>query len=360
MNRAAGRALLRGATLMSVVALVVAAGPAAVSGGQAAQATVTITKVTDPAVDPQDFQFVNSFPVSSPTGNILDTDPTSSVPLSSYSFGVSGDDLGFVYVSETEPSGWTLTDILCTGDEEVSYNVDGNNVSLDVDLGENIACTFYNTKRAQLTLQKVTVPAQDPQGFDFDLTGGAVPADYDLDTDPASMFTGSNITWSVNPDDLGDYTITETAVSGWSLTSLACIGNTDGDTLTSLVDRVVDFEIDAGELIICTFTNTKAGFESQAPSNPPSTEPSTEPSVEPSTEPSEAPSAGASGEPSGDASVQPSSDQGGETDQASAPGTDTDVPGSTGPNGTNAVLLAVVLVALSGLLLVTRPRKQRS
>ena len=55
--------------------------------------------------------------------------------------------------------------------------------TLDIDAGENVVCTFTNTKHASLKVVKVTDPASDPQDFDFDLTGSAVPADLDLDTD---------------------------------------------------------------------------------------------------------------------------------------------------------------------------------
>jgi hypothetical protein len=319
-------------------------------------ASVTITLATDPASDPQDFVFTNTFQVSSPTNNTLDTDASSVTPTNSYSFGVASIDTGYLYVTVTEPSDWWLTDIQCTGDSDVSYNVDGQNVSLQPDSGESIACTFTMTKRAQLTLSKATNPSSDPQDFQFDLTGGAVPASWELDTDPGSMFTGSNITWSVEPDDLGDYTMTEGAVSGWTLTNIQCTGNTDSDQLTSLIDRVVEIGVDAGELIECTFTNTKDGFES----TPPTDAPTGEPSIGTETDaPSDAPTDAPSDMPSTVSTPNPTQDEGGETDSASEPGTDTEGAANIAAGSNNIVLLIVALGALSAILLVTRPKRKR-
>ncbi|MEO8273450.1 MAG: hypothetical protein ABI620_05255, partial [Chloroflexota bacterium] len=148
MSGSARRLALLGATLSLVAAMGLGATPNARAGVSVASATVTITKVTDPAVDAEDFEFFNTFLVSQQTTNTLDTDPTSAGTPSSYQFTVSEADFGYVYVTETKPSDWTLTDIQCTGDDEVSYNVNGYNVSLQADAGEDINCTFYNTKRA--------------------------------------------------------------------------------------------------------------------------------------------------------------------------------------------------------------------
>ena len=119
-------------------------------------------------------------------------------------------------------------------------------------------CTFTNTKHASLTVVKVTDPASDPQDFDFDLTGSGLPADLDLDTDAGSAGTPSQQAFPLKAAQLGAHTVTESALPDWDLTALACTG-AGGDSSTSLGDRKATLDIDAGETVVCTFTNTKRG-----------------------------------------------------------------------------------------------------
>ena len=119
-----------------------------------------------------------------------------------------------------------------------------------------MVCTFTNTKTASLTVVKVTDPASDPQDFDFDLTGAAVPADLDLDTDGGDATLPSQQSFVVSAAQLGAYTVTESAQAGWTLTALSCTG-AGADSSTSLANRAATLDIDAGERVVCTFTNTK-------------------------------------------------------------------------------------------------------
>ena len=57
--------------------------------------------------------------------------------------------------------------------------------SLDVGAGETVTCTFTNTKQAKIIVTKVTVPACDPQDFNFSAPL-LVPNTFVLDTDPLS------------------------------------------------------------------------------------------------------------------------------------------------------------------------------
>ena len=50
--------------------------------------------------------------------------------------------------------------------------------------------------------------------------------------------------------------MTESAVAGWDLTELECTG-AGGDSSTNLGNRAATLDIDAGETVVCTFTNTK-------------------------------------------------------------------------------------------------------
>src|SRR4029079_11565625 len=109
--------------------------------------------------------------------------------------------LGSKDITETVPSGWTLTNTVCTGDtDRIIGRLSGGNfvnggttgfdagdtiARGDVDAGETIECTFTNTKDATLRYTKVTDPAEDAQDFAFTASGTGVTNDT-LDTDPAS------------------------------------------------------------------------------------------------------------------------------------------------------------------------------
>ena len=154
-------------------------------------------------------------------------------------------------------AGWSLTDLVCTGGgADSSTNTGTRTATLDIDAGENVVCTFTNTKHASLTVVKVTDPASDPQDFDYDLTGLGVPADLDLDTDAGNATLPSQQTFNLTAAQLGAHSVTESAVAGWSLTDLECTG-AGGDSSTNLGSRSATLDIDAGETVVCTFENTK-------------------------------------------------------------------------------------------------------
>jgi hypothetical protein len=75
--------------------------------------------------------------------------------------------------------------------------------------------------------------------------------------------TASSAVYTLSP---GSYVISEDALVGWSLTSLSCTGDTDNGSLVNLASRAVTIDLDAGENIVCTFSNT-AQTSSVTPSN---------------------------------------------------------------------------------------------
>ena len=162
------------------------------------------------------------------------------------------------------PGGWTLTSIACLNGASAdgnSTNASGSGgvgpaASINVSPGESLVCTFTNTQGASLKVVKVTDPASDPQDFDFDLTGPGVPADLDLDTDAGNATLPSQRTFPLSAAQLGAHTVTESTLPDWDLTALVCTG-AGADLSTSLANRSATLDIDAGETVGCTYTNTK-------------------------------------------------------------------------------------------------------
>ena len=127
----------------------------------------------------------------------LDTDAGDATLPSQQTFNLNAAQLGAHTVTESAVAGWSLTDLVCTGaGADSSTNLGTRTATLDIDAGENVVCTFTNTKHASLTVVKVTDPASDPQDFDFDLTGSGVPADLDLDTDAGNATLPSQQTFT--------------------------------------------------------------------------------------------------------------------------------------------------------------------
>jgi len=182
---------------------------------------IIVEKQTNPDGDSQSFEFDPSY-----DSNFFLTDGQQ-------------DDSGWLTpgtysVSEIVPAGWDLNNPSCIssiGDTEV-------NTALELDPGETITCTFTNTKQGTIIVKKDMAGGTDT----FDFTGtpnGSISTD--LGTIQASVVPGQ-------------YTSTEGAKTGWDLNSIICDdGNSTGDVAT----RIATFNVEAGETITCTFTNTK-------------------------------------------------------------------------------------------------------
>ena len=85
------------------------------------------------------------------------------------------------------------------------------------------------------------------QDFNFTSSLGDFYLDDDSDLTLSNTKEFSNIT-------SGTYTVTEQNVSGWGLTSVVC---TDTDSTGNVSNRNAVIQLDPGETVTCTFTNTR-------------------------------------------------------------------------------------------------------
>ena len=72
---------------------------------------------------------------------------------------------------------------------------------------------------------------------------------------PAGSISSNNGTIQASVS-AGQYTSTEAAAAGWHLTSIVC---DDANSTGSAGTRTATFNVEAGETVTCTFTNTKLG-----------------------------------------------------------------------------------------------------
>ena len=160
------------------------------------------------------------------------------------------DDLtaGTYSVSENTPEGWDLTSAQC--DDQ------SNPDEIDLSAGETVTCTFTNTKRGTIIVEKQTNP-HDVQGS-FTFTGDAA----------GSIGDGGQIV--VSNLEPGTYGSTESAADGWLLTAIEC---NDEESTGDLGKRTATFQLDAGETVKCVFTNVeqtvgKGSIDVQKSANP--------------------------------------------------------------------------------------------
>lgn len=219
-----------------------------------ATGTITIVKDAQPN-DAQDFAFTSNQATIAPFPLDDDSDGTLSNQRVFANLGV-----GSYTFTETQVSGWTLASIVCTPASGTSANLGTGTASITLAAGDNITCTFINTKAASgtLTIVKEAQPGSDPQDFHFSTVGTGL-SDFDLDDDGtaanplSSSKTFSNLAAGI------PFTVTEAAVSGWTVPSIQCLVAVPGltTTFTDQLNRTFTVNLEAGANVTCTFINVK-------------------------------------------------------------------------------------------------------
>jgi hypothetical protein len=185
---------------------------------------IIVDKVTDPRHDPTSFTFTPSYGSSFSLKD--DDSPNDSGPLVP----------GAYSVSETVPPGWDLTSATCDDGSSPS--------SIGLAAGETVKCTFTDTKRGHIIVEKQTIGGDSTK---FSFTGK-----------PAGQISNGE---QLKVENLvpGTYTSTETVPYGWKLTDITCNDTSSANPSSGDKDTgVATFNLDAGEVVKCTFTNEKS------------------------------------------------------------------------------------------------------
>lgn len=155
--------------------------------------------------------------------------------------------VGTYTVTEDDPTPtFDLTALTCIDSDATGTASSGDTgtrtATIVLDPNETVTCTYTNTERGTIIVEMQTLPDGDAETFDFsgDVAG--------------TIGDGETIELvGVLP---GTYTTTEAAVAGWDLTGIEC---DDVDSSADLGTATATFEVQAGETVTCTFTNTKHG-----------------------------------------------------------------------------------------------------
>ena len=160
---------------------------------------------------------------------------------------VGGQSLSF---DELSLAGWTFTSVIVSGD--AGHSIVGDIATLDVDPGETIVVTYTDTKDATVQVVKNTIGGND--AFDFD-GSGRLPADFDITTTggtgSSSTFTFSNLPAIGSAASVAE--LLANLPAGWSFTNLQVAGDDD----SSVAGQTATLNVEPGETIVVTFTNTK-------------------------------------------------------------------------------------------------------
>jgi hypothetical protein len=155
-------------------------------------------------------------------------------------------DGGVYTITETPQAGYDLTAI--SGDIGGPVNgrtatTDNNaltcsiTLNLTTDAGKVFECSFTNTQRGHIVVRKVTQPAGSAQLFTFTPSYGS---QFQLSDGQ------SNDSGLLMP---GNYSVSESATSGWDLSSATCDNGNSPSSIT----------LAAGATVTCTFVNTQRG-----------------------------------------------------------------------------------------------------
>lgn len=124
---------------------------------------------------------------------------------------------------------------------------------LNVDAGEMIQCTFTNSRRGTVVVTSRTEPEGASGGFTFTgVPSGTIPANGTLVV--ANLAPGTYATTEIDP------------APGFALTAISC---DDGESASASSGdagtRTAIFNVDPGETVRCTFTNTQDEAEEEEP-----------------------------------------------------------------------------------------------
>ncbi len=188
------------------------------------------------------------FTLSGTSGATLTTDSngqanSGKIPTGTYS------------IAETLVSGYSFLSAECTNQDGAIVGTSATNglSGITIDDSDIITCDFINKlKTGTIIVDKVTDPSGDSQSFSFTTSG--------------TGYSGFSLTDSSTPNSQilvpGTYSVSEDSVSGWTNTSADCVSSI-GDTET-----ISNLELDNGETITCTFTNSKLSIDVVKTANP--------------------------------------------------------------------------------------------
>jgi hypothetical protein len=201
---------------------------------------ITVKKLTKPSGDPAGFSFTGDL-----SGTLHDTESTSKDVLAT----------GTYKTTEGALTGWDLTDISC---DNAHASGSGSTATYNVALGDNITCTFTNTKEGMAQVIKTFNGSSSDFGgntFTFQLRSGASAASAGNVVESGTASAGNNtINFATKLVAGATYQLCEQMLPGFMTTlgpPLYSVFNPSGDN--SIV--CTDFTVDPGQTKVFNIDN---------------------------------------------------------------------------------------------------------
>jgi hypothetical protein len=155
-------------------------------------------------------------------------------------------------------TGWNSLDITVTN-KPIEGSTGANNpagLSYKLVTHDNQCSVPENPTTGTLVIVKETTGGDG--SFDFDVTGNDSSTDADVDTTEGSGSTQVSLP-------AGEYNVTETGASGWTLNSVSCVY--DEESIGNSIPNGEAISLKAGDTVTCTFHNTKNDDSTPTPTS---------------------------------------------------------------------------------------------
>lgn len=240
--------------------------------GNTQTARLTIVKDAYPDSDTQVFTFNPDW--SENDFSLMDGEDT--VYESSKTF--SNLTTGEYSVAENEAEGWFLTEVYCE-DDFSGFSVDGHTLTVDLEAGDDVTCTFVNHEAGDVMVTKFddvnnngywdeeTEPTL--QGWDMTLELGTCEVDsfvyeeteceddYSYDKTQTTGEDGTTAFTGVKPDT--DHILSETQENGWEWTNTYCDYGRENGVGYPVPDNYYELSLTAGQTLECYVGNFENG-----------------------------------------------------------------------------------------------------
>ncbi|MFA5820640.1 MAG: peptidoglycan-binding domain-containing protein [Candidatus Gracilibacteria bacterium] len=219
--------------------------------------TITIVESTPIRHENQTFEFTGGLGSFSLDDNGSNADALSNTVTFSPAAGTYS-------VTQSEVINWSLLSLACVGDTDSGtvISLATRNAVIDMDVGEDITCTFTN----DMTSSNVS---EDPVNATIIVTVDSIPdnehdffflsdfGSFTIDDDGNVSNDRSNTITLQKP--VGYYNLTEDQDDGQVLTGISCVDPDNGTTIDILNSKVL-LDLDKGETILCTFVNSPEDY----------------------------------------------------------------------------------------------------
>jgi hypothetical protein len=226
-------------------------------------ATINVIKSIDPAPAPdQAFAFTAAARRADVTSFSLNPGATPATPSQVIRFEPIPGDNNAVITENGPPAGFQLTGIVCEDQNQNpvgSFDLGAGTATVpNINVGDNITCTYTNQPLPKVTVLKATSPQGATLRFDFTasrpapVTPQPTPATFTLGDGDSQVFNRIPISGPANGPGR-EFTVAESTLpAGWGLNQIAC-----GSKQITRTGNAATISLDYGDDVTCTFTNAE-------------------------------------------------------------------------------------------------------